>query len=591
MRFITLFFLLLSQIGLCSKLSLTKSQQSIVLMEHVDAIFQALKTDSLPPQNKAEIQFNQLKTGKSYWFRLIIKEYGEDQKWVIEAYDIHTNKISLFYKEAHKWKFNSSGMDIPIQQKKYKTINHTIDIPSLNINDTLFFKIDGYIPTKDIYINPQHSFTNYSINEFFFLGIYYGILLFIALYNFMLWILIKQNVRLFYVGYVICSMFYSFTWDGIGYKFIWPTHPEYNNFIDYFLSPLLLILFYTIYSLTFLSIHKHSKKLFNSIILFIIILLIFHTIDAFYWYIPFLTVYTLPFIIFFAIAIHLYRQGEIYLRFYIIGNCAILLALLINVGRLYGWINSSIFTVYSYNLAFVIEMLTMSIALADKFKYLKNRERELHFELIEQQNDNNKLQQKVNLELEEKVTLRTTQLKNKSVELEEKNEKLNALSQQLDKINHGLDYNNWKLGKNIKVERTARFTGEKLSYNDFQEIFPNNINCAGYLRDLKWKSEAVFSCKKCNNNNYSKSGKFFARKCSKCGHIESVTSGTIFHKLRMPLQASFFLVYISLHTDNITLEKLSSLLNISTTSIWKFQQKINVKSATIKSKTFDSIIK
>jgi hypothetical protein len=320
-------------------------------------------------------------------------------------------------------------------------------------------------------------------------------------------------------------------------------------------------------------------------------ILFFHTVDAFFWYIPFLAVYTIPFLLFFIIAIHFYRKGQVYLRFYIIGNSAILLALLINVGRLYGWVNSSILTVYSYNIAFVIEMLTMSIALADKFKYLKNRENNLNLQLIKQQNINSELQQKVNRELEAKVATRTEQLKNKSIELEVKNKELKELSEKIDKINHGLDYDNWRLGKNVKEERTARITGKNLSLEEFKEIFPSNLSCHQYLRDLKWKNDNDFNCTKCTNKKYSKSGRTFARKCSKCGHVESVTSGTIFHKSRLPLQSSFFLISIYLQQSSYTLTELSNLLNVSITSISNFQKKIKVKASSIKTKTFDSIIK
>src|SRR5215210_8172326 len=82
---------------------------------------------------------------------------------------------------------------------------------------------------------------------------------------------------------------------------------------------------------------------------------------------------------------------------------------------------------------------------------------------------------------------------------------------------------------------------KSLSLFEFQERFPNDDKCKEYLADLKWSKG--YSCLKCGHGNYCKGHDVYGRQCTKCGYIESVTAGTLFHLCRFPLLKAFYIIY------------------------------------------------
>ncbi|MDR2860199.1 MAG: transposase, partial [Mediterranea sp.] len=54
----------------------------------------------------------------------------------------------------------------------------------------------------------------------------------------------------------------------------------------------------------------------------------------------------------------------------------------------------------------------------------------------------------------------------------------------------------------------------------FQEQFKDDMDCLGYLSELKWKRG--FVCGKCGHTHYCKGHEMpYSRQCTKCRHVES----------------------------------------------------------------------
>src|SRR5690606_40265608 len=94
----------------------------------------------------------------------------------------------------------------------------------------------------------------------------------------------------------------------------------------------------------------------------------------------------------------------------------------------------------------------------------------------------------------------------------------------------------------IKEILKDRLMHEELSYEDFKKIFRNKDACLVYIKKMKWGKG--FSCKRCNHNKHHDEAKM-SRRCSRCGYLESVTSNTIFHGIRFPIEKAFFILYVT----------------------------------------------
>lgn len=114
---------------------------------------------------------------------------------------------------------------------------------------------------------------------------------------------------------------------------------------------------------------------------------------------------------------------------------------------------------------------------------------------------------------------------------------------------------------------------ESLSLFEFQELFPDELSCRKYLSDIKW--EDGYKCAKCGNTKYCAGTRPYDRQCTKCAYVESVTAGTVFHKLKFPLLKAFYIAYfVATDKKGITSTELSRKLSLRQKTCWSFKQKI-----------------
>ena len=82
---------------------------------------------------------------------------------------------------------------------------------------------------------------------------------------------------------------------------------------------------------------------------------------------------------------------------------------------------------------------------------------------------------------------------------------------------------------------------ESLTIFEFQDKFPDDKACLDYLAEIKWASG--FICPQCGNKKCCKGQKPHIKQCTKCNHLVSPTSGTLFHKVKFSLQKAFYIEY------------------------------------------------
>jgi hypothetical protein len=114
---------------------------------------------------------------------------------------------------------------------------------------------------------------------------------------------------------------------------------------------------------------------------------------------------------------------------------------------------------------------------------------------------------------------------------------------------------------------------QSLTIFDFQARFPDDRACMQYLAEIKWGDG--YLCPKCGNTKYCGGDKEFSRQCTKCRHISSPTSGTMFHKVKFPLLKAFYIVYyVSTNRKGISSTELSRKLGLRQKTCWLFKQKV-----------------
>ncbi len=523
----------------------------------------------------------------AYWIHLKVRnETLPSHKWVFEVLSLHTDHFQLYYRGADgQWVRREAGEKRPFREREYKVKNFTFDLPLTTgeTHDLYLCVRSGNDAGFEYKIRSQHYFTWYTTHEYLFLGVYYGLLAFLIVYNLFLFISSLDKIYVLYALYLIGCCLVSFSEDGLSYEFLWPSYPWMNGLIDEYCEVFFLLSF-ILYASYFISLHKNFPDLFKVLIVLVTVYVLIQLFSVRLAEISFLYLYWIPFVLVYLIAWYSYRKGFVAARFLIIGYSFVLVSILMSRLRWYGIIEANIFTVYSFYFAVVLEAFVFSYAIADRFTVLKKEKERTQSTLIYQLEENKKLQTKVNRELEEKVAERTAALEEETQKLNAANKKLEAMADELNRINSQLDHDNWHLQKNLKEETRSRIVHEKVSYEEYTRIFPSDFSCYKYLEELKWGEG--YKCKKCTNTKYSGlTDEYLSRRCTKCGYIESVMTHTIFRAVKFPLTKAFYLVYYcSLESEKMTLDELSELLQLRRNTCWSFSKKVRERIEKLKQK-------
>jgi len=112
-----------------------------------------------------------------------------------------------------------------------------------------------------------------------------------------------------------------------------------------------------------------------------------------------------------------------------------------------------------------------------------------------------------------------------------------------------------------------------ISIFEFTQKFATDEDCINYLEELKWKKG--YSCRQCGHSHYVKGKKETNRRCQSCHFDESVTSGTLFHKIKFPLLKAFHICYrVCMKKKGMSSAELSRELDLRQKTCWLFKRKV-----------------
>ncbi|MFN6945696.1 MAG: 7TM diverse intracellular signaling domain-containing protein, partial [Cytophagaceae bacterium] len=306
----------------------------------------------------------------TYWLKFHLKGSVPEKKYVLESYSLHAEEMVLYYVDAsgfvHEQK---AGHGRDFNLRKYKISNLAFDLqPSDGRVQKYMLKVRSAYPMGfELKIRSQAYFTSYLAREYYFLGLFYGILLIMAVYNFLIFVRSRELVNLFYVFYVLCCGLISFVEDGFGFQFLWPSYPQINYITNIFVAPVLFITTFSFYARFFLDYSLEENARFKWVwtgILFYIIVKFVELNQDFVLYSQY--IYLIPFMLIYLHAFRLLRQGYKAARYFILGFSFVLAGILLYQLRVFDLIPHNLFTVYSLNYGIVAEVVILSFAIGDR---------------------------------------------------------------------------------------------------------------------------------------------------------------------------------------------------------------------------------
>jgi hypothetical protein len=586
-----------------------QAQKTVVLIDTVNQhIFNYAEIDALTDSNN-NLQFDQIKSflfnnrfrtnlkstpqtkdqSATYWYRIKIKHNSKAEKrYLLEFFDQTIDHVTAYLPQKDgSYKQVQFGDTYAFNKRELHHKNFELYIK--NDNDeaqVYYFKFkSSQISDVIIVLRTVDWFISYALDEYFFFGIFYGMILVFSFYNLLMFIAMRQRQYLYYVLYNLSVGLFEMSTDGIAYQYLWSFAPAWNQ-ISYAVALYCTSVFALMFTRELLFVKAKAPKLNRLIIaviglrtlLFLYSLLIDRSLFT-YKFIEFV-----PLAIAFYTGIYIYKSGYKPARFFVLGYSFLFagfsLKLLIMIG--FSWLNIGVISYYSLSFCFVLEMVFLSLAIGDKLRILKFKKEKVQRQMIRQLAENFKLKDTLNQQLEIKVEERTKEVFHKSLIIEAKNAELLAANdrlmqqaEEISRMNVLLEQDNQELQTNVEKVTRDRVMSADVDFEEFSKIYPDKESCNLFLSELKWADG--YSCRKCKNTHYYNGHIPYSRRCSKCGYEESVTTYTVFHNTRIPINKAFYMIFLIYSTKGkISSHKLAEILNIRQSTCWTYGSKIKL---------------
>lgn len=508
----------------------------------------------------------------AYWIKFKIN-IDTSQPALILHFPSYFSKIEIYnFDSLGNYTLEKGGMQIPSIETEMRDKSPAFVFPNRGYEQTCFIHLTTKLSTLGIgiYFSKLEVFHSQAVTTQYNYGIFFGIIIIISIYSFILFFKIGEHAYLYYGLYVISFGLFACSAWGIMFNYIPDALFGHVAFLNMYTLPYAFMSIWLLCYTKSLLDTKIYTPVIHKTINFLIVFRIFLLLVGLLYPLPDITnplIETGLMLFAFWAGIMRWNQGYKAARYFLIAMFVLLIGVLIHSTQP---IRSSYFLPYHINqyglyIAGMVEIILFSIALADRFKNLKLKSEIALKNQIFQMEENEKLKDKINRELEEKVALRTTDLNNANIKLQQQ-------AKEIERINVLLKYDNLKLNDNVKKISQDRVTNKKVSFEEFRLLYSDDDACYKYLEEIKWKNG--FECIKCKNVKYSTGPTPYSRRCSKCNHIERIYSGTIFSGVKFPIQKAFCIIFLIYHEKGITIDQLATKLALGRQTVWAFRKKV-----------------
>lgn len=507
-----------------------------------------------------------------YWFKIKIEFAPESKEnWVLEFFDQTIDDINLYVPDGNgKYKCYTFGAQYKFDLRQYIHKNFLINLDNSTAREeTYYIRVKSSQSASMLVVLRNLRFiVHYATEEYLFFGFFYGMIAVFSLYNFLMFLAVRQKQYLYYVAYNLSIGLYEMCVDGVAFQYLWSNQPEWNQYA-YGIFLYSSSLFGLLFTLSFLYLKNKVPRLYSVIISVIVLRTLFFLCCLYDNHLfTYKMIDVVPLVLALMSGIHVWRNGYKPARFFVIGYSFLLLGIMVKMlvllnipGLPYGPI-----THYSLSFCFVMEMILVSFAIGDSVRGLRRKKDKAQRRMIQQLQINERLKDTLNKELTVLVDQRTKEVTEKATTIEKQNEEISLMNAMLEKDNQ-------ELHLNIEKVTRARVMSHEVDFAEFSKIYPDRETCFKYLSELKWANG--YSCRKCQNQYYLSGFLPFSRRCTKCGYDESVIAYTIFQNSRIPINKAFYMLFLVYTTKGkISSHKLSQMLLIRQGTCWAYNSKM-----------------
>ena len=370
------------------------------------------------PHGNATFGFNK----GTYWFHTyLFNQDSTEQRWLLVLQYPLLDYVDVYvrYPDNHIEHLTSGDMQ-PFSARaiRYRQPNFWIDLPQKTQVEILVSTSSKSSIQAPLAVYTPSAFAEMERDAQFGIGVYNGILFALFCYNFILWLILRDQNHFWYMMHISGFGLVMFCLNGLAFEYLWPNSPWLANHtipISMCFSQLAMHQFARL----FLNM-KEMSPLANKIAIgFIAFYTLMGFASIFLDYATAVIVTTrsvFPGIIFvITCAVIAIRSGYRPAKLFLIAWAALLIGTFIYASVSFGILPKVFITEYGIQIGSAIEMILLSFALAYRYANLRN--------------ENVKIVYEANEKLESNVAKRTSELSLALEQLADANKRLRESNQ------------------------------------------------------------------------------------------------------------------------------------------------------------------
>jgi two-component system, sensor histidine kinase LadS len=353
----------------------------------------------------------------AYWFHAqVVNRNPDEPHWMLVQSFALLDRIDVYLRYPDgRIVHHASGDYLPFSARSipYRHPNFRIELPPGETVDLLVRAQSQSSMQAPLELYTPAAFTSLSRDAQFVMGVYYGILLALFVYNLVLWITLRDASYFWYLFHITAFGLVLFTLNGYSFEYLWPNNPWLAN-VAVPLSICLAIVGMQQFSRNFLELPKRFPRGNVASLCIIAACLLLGAAALWLPYrivTPWATRAVIVSVLWtLSATIIVLRRGYMPARLFLLAWALFLAGAAAIAALAFGLLPKNIVTEYGVQIGSAMEMLLLSIALSYRYASLRN--------------ENERIATEANQQLERKVAQRTQEVRSTLMQLEDAHRRL-----------------------------------------------------------------------------------------------------------------------------------------------------------------------
>jgi len=399
MRYLLMLLLCLSP--LASALEFDELTQSLPLGNALQVFEDASGTDSIDdvlaqaaagrfkPHDKATLNAGYSRS--VFWLKIDLHyrpgNPGAQRTWLLELAYPPLDHLDLYLADgtgAYRL-VRQTGDALPFARREIRQNNYLFSLdfqPDQRQTVYLRLQSEGSIQAP-LTLWSSTAYLEQQPLRLYVLGIIYGVLLGMLVYNLFIYLSVRDTSYLYYIFYIASFGLYQLSVNGAAVEYFWPDNPWWANAATPFFIGC-AGLFGSQFARSFLQTAQHSRwldRLLLALIAYGAVVVGLSLMTSYALALRLATALALVFtVVIFAAGLFAWWRGLRVARYFIIAWSAFLLGGIVNTMMVLGYLPNIFLTMYASQIGSAIEVALLSLALADRINAMREQQAQTLFD-------------------------------------------------------------------------------------------------------------------------------------------------------------------------------------------------------------------